>query len=97
MSLLQVKSVVADAQTAAKVNTSCLRVLQMQKGGFEHSDHEFLPCWQFLSVSLPAHALLSLKPASVLQEWKHSSFKQRKLLLKAILKYTVEHQQAICR
>ncbi|DBB05797.1 TPA: hypothetical protein ACH3X3_009810 [Trebouxia sp. C0006] len=48
MTSAQVKSVVADAQTAAK-------------------------------------------------EWKHSSFKQRKLLLKAILKYTVEHQQAICR
>lgn len=50
-----------------------------------------------LPVTLPAHALLSLRPAPVPQEWKHSSFKQRKLLLKAILKYTVEHQQNICR
>ncbi|KAL3154777.1 hypothetical protein ABBQ38_011323 [Trebouxia sp. C0009 RCD-2024] len=31
------------------------------------------------------------------EDWKHSSFEQRTLLLKAILKYTVEHQQEICR
>ena len=32
-----------------------------------------------------------------LQEWRHSSFRQRKLLLKTILKYIVDHQEAICR
>lgn len=30
-------------------------------------------------------------------EWKTSTFAQRRLLLKVILKYIVEHQEEICR
>eukprot|EP00891_Asterochloris_glomerata_P005424 jgi/Astpho2/5424/e_gw1.00076.56.1_t len=34
---------------------------------------------------------------SLAQEWRHSSFRKRKLLLKTILKYIVDHKVAICR
>ncbi len=36
-------------------------------------------------------------PACALQVWRDSSFAQRKLLLKVILKYIVENQEEICR
>lgn len=65
-----------------------------------------IPCYDPGNMQLLGHlpAMTSAQVKSVVadaqtaaKEWKHSSFKQRKLLLKAILKYTVEHQQNICR
>lgn len=32
-----------------------------------------------------------------MQEWRKSSFRQRNLLLKTLVKYIVEHQDTICR
>jgi len=31
------------------------------------------------------------------QVWRHSSFSQRRQLLKVLLKYIISHQQEICR
>lgn len=64
-----------------------------------------IPCYDPGNMQLLGHlpAMTSAQVKSVVadaqtaaKEWRHSSFKQRKLLLKAILKYTVEHQQEIC-
>ena len=31
------------------------------------------------------------------QKWRHSTFRQRRLLMRTILQYILEHQDAICR
>jgi hypothetical protein len=33
----------------------------------------------------------------VLQVWRHSTFTERRQLLKVLLKYIINHQQEICR
>ncbi len=38
-----------------------------------------------------------LLPAPSRQEWRSSSFRQRNLLLKTIVRYIVENQDTICR
>lgn len=45
-----------------------------------------------------AHCLHNrLTPLHATQEWRKSSFRQRNLLLKTIVKYIVENQDTICR
>lgn len=44
------------------------------------------------------NALNHLAPSPIaFQEWKKSSFAQRRMLLKILLKFTVENQADICR
>ena len=40
---------------------------------------------------------LVMPPLCCRQTWRHSSFRQRALLLKTLVKYIVENQDTICR
>ena len=39
----------------------------------------------------------STSPSHLLQVWKQSPFRQRRLLLKTLLKYIIQNQDTICR